>query len=44
MSGVAAGLWKLYKNDFQGGFGFAGWILVVRAAIMLVFFAKLKRA
>jgi hypothetical protein len=43
ISGVAARLWKLYKNDFQGGFGFAAWILGVGVAIMGVYFAKMKR-
>jgi hypothetical protein len=33
MSGVAALLWNFFKHDFQGAFGFAGWIT---AAVALV--------
>jgi hypothetical protein len=44
MSGLAAGLWKLYMDDFQGAFGFAGWIIGVVNAILLVYIAKWNRA
>ncbi|PMD29266.1 hypothetical protein L207DRAFT_261797 [Hyaloscypha variabilis F] len=44
MSGVAAGLWKLYMDDFQGAFGFAGWIVGVVNAVLLVYIAKWNRS
>jgi hypothetical protein len=40
LSGVAAGLWSLYRHDFQGAFGFAGWIVAVESVVLLVCFAK----
>jgi len=40
ISGVAAGLWKLYMDDFQGAFGFAGWIVGVANAVLLVYIAR----
>jgi hypothetical protein len=43
ISGVAAGLWKLYMNDFQGAFGFAAWILMVVNAVLLVYVARWNR-
>ena len=43
-SGVTAGLWKLYTNDFQGAIGFAGWIMGVVNAIMLVYIARWNRS
>jgi hypothetical protein len=43
MSGIAAGLWKLYMNDFQGGFGFAAWILGVVNTVLLVYVATWNR-
>jgi hypothetical protein len=42
MSGITAGLWKLYMDDFQGAFGFAGWIVGVVNAVLLVYIARLK--
>jgi hypothetical protein len=44
MSGVAAGLWTLYKDDFQGAFGFAGWIMGVAGISLSVFLAKCNSA
>lgn len=40
ISGIAAGLWKLYTNDFQGAFGFAGWIVGVVNAVLLVYIVR----
>jgi len=40
MSGVAAGLWKYFMNDFQGAFGFAGWIVSVVNAVLVAYIAK----
>ena len=44
MSVLAAGLWKLRKNDFHGGFVLAGWILGVGNAILFVLLVKMKAA
>ena len=44
MSGVAAFLWTLYKNDFSGVFTFAAWIVMVINSVMLGYIAKWNRA
>jgi hypothetical protein len=43
LSGVAAGLWKYFENDFQGAFGFASWIVVVLDSVLGVYFFKWER-
>jgi len=40
LSGVAAGLWKYFMNDFQGAFGFAGWIVAVVNAVLVAWIAQ----
>lgn len=40
LSGVTAGLWKLYIGDFQGAFGFAGWIVAVVNGLLVAWIAK----
>jgi hypothetical protein len=44
LSGLAAGLWKLYMDDFQGAFGFAGWIVGVVNAVLFVYIARWARS
>jgi hypothetical protein len=44
MSGIAAGLWKYFMNDFQGAFGFAGWIVAVVNAALVAYVAKWSHA
>ncbi|CZR54791.1 uncharacterized protein PAC_04675 [Phialocephala subalpina] len=40
MSGIAAGLWKYFMDDFQRAFGFAGWIVAVVNAVLVAYIAK----
>jgi len=40
MSGLAAFLWKYFMNDFQGAFGFAGWIVAVVNGVLVAYIAK----
>lgn len=40
LSGLAAGLWKYFMNDFQGAFGFAAWIAAVLNAILVALIPK----
>lgn len=42
ISGVAAFLWKYFMDDFQGGFGFAAWIVAVVNSILMVYLARLS--
>lgn len=37
LSGLAAFLSNLFKDDFQGAFGFAGWIVAVVNGILFVY-------
>lgn len=43
LSGLAALVWRLLENDFQGGFGFACWIIAVLNTLMAVFVAKWRQ-
>ncbi|KAE9376187.1 hypothetical protein N431DRAFT_334440, partial [Stipitochalara longipes BDJ] len=40
LSGLAAFLWNWYKNDFQGAFGFAGWIVAVLNGVLVSYVIK----
>lgn len=42
LSGLAAGLWKLL-NDFQGGFGFACWIIAVLNTLLMAYMFKWRQ-
>ena len=35
MSGVFATVWSVYKDDFQGGFGFACWFIAILNTFMV---------
>jgi hypothetical protein len=37
LSGIAAGLWKLFENDFRGAFGFACWIITVLNSLLMAY-------
>lgn len=40
VSGAAALLWDIYKQDFQGAMGFAAWIIMLLNTLMAIFIAK----
>jgi hypothetical protein len=40
VSGLVAFLWKYFIHDFQGAFGFAGWIVAVVNGILVLYIAK----
>jgi hypothetical protein len=40
VSGHAAYLWKYCVHDFQGAFGFAGWIVAVVNGVLVAYIAK----
>ena len=40
LSGLAAGLWKVCRGDFQGAFGFACWIVAVLNSLLMVYMFK----
>lgn len=40
VSGAVAFLWKYYKGDFQGAFGFAAWIVMVVDSILMAYIVK----
>lgn len=40
LSGLAAFLWKYLRGDFQGAFGFAGWIVAVANGILVAYIMK----
>jgi len=42
LSGVAAGLWQFFKNDFQGAFGFACWVVAVLNSLLMAYMFKWK--
>jgi hypothetical protein len=44
LSGVAAGLWKYFENDFQGAFGFGCWIIAALDSLLGVYFFKWQQA
>jgi hypothetical protein len=43
LSGVAAGLWALFKHDFQGAFGFACWIIAVLNSLLMAYMFKWRQ-
>lgn len=43
LSGVAAALWTLFKNDFQGAFGFACWVIAVINSLLVAYMFKWKQ-
>ena len=43
VSGLVAFLWKYFKDDFQGAFGFAGWIVAVVNGILVAYIAKWRQ-
>jgi hypothetical protein len=43
VSGVAAYLWKYFMDDFQGAFGFAGWIVAVVNGVLVAYIAKWRQ-
>jgi hypothetical protein len=43
MSGMVATLWTVFKNDVQGAFGFACWIIAVLNAALLAFMYKWRQ-
>src|SRR5450756_723794 len=40
ISGLTAFLWKFFMHDFQGAFGFAGWLVAVINGILVVHIFK----
>jgi hypothetical protein len=40
LSGVVALLWTLFKDDFQGAFGFACWIIAVLNSLFVAYMFK----
>ncbi|CZR58205.1 uncharacterized protein PAC_08096 [Phialocephala subalpina] len=40
LSGLAAFLWNWYHSDFQGAFGFAGWIVAVVNGVLVAYVVK----
>lgn len=40
LSGLAAFLWNWYTSDFQGAFGFAGWIVAVVNGVSVAYVVK----
>jgi hypothetical protein len=44
ISGLAAFLWKYSMNDFQGAFGFAGWIVAVVDGVLIAYIAKWQQS
>jgi len=43
LSGVTAYLWKYFTSDFQGAFGFAGWIVAVVNGVLFAYLAKWRQ-
>ncbi|KAH7374144.1 hypothetical protein BKA64DRAFT_586821 [Cadophora sp. MPI-SDFR-AT-0126] len=43
LSGLAAGLWCLFEHDFQGGFGFACWIIAVLNSLLMAYMFKWRQ-
>jgi len=43
ISGVVAYLWEYFRHDFQGAFGFAGWIVAVVNGILVAYIAKWRQ-
>jgi len=43
LSGIAALLWELLKQDFSGAMGVAAWIVALSNALMAVFVAKWRQ-
>ena len=43
LSGVLALAWKVMEKDFQGAFGFAGWVVMVLNTLMMAFVFKWRQ-